>query len=122
MGNSASTQKSYAEKCRNILCNAVGPCAWNISAAAEAWNTRAGEIRQIPSEETIGEFANASGYIEVWRSWRDNMLAQGRTVPDIRMSKETLPKNDIELDRAIAHDVIADFCAWYWSHHIDNDF
>lgn len=38
---------------------------------------------------------------EVWESWRDGMLAQGRAVPTERMAWETLSEADRELDRWI---------------------
>ncbi len=61
-------------------------------------------------------FAKSDGYKEVWRSWRDNMLKQGRGVPQARMDIKTLPQEDIELDTAIAREVIQDFVEWAKSH------
>jgi hypothetical protein len=41
-----------------------------------------------------------AGYV-IWRSWRDNMLAQDREVAPERMAWETLPDRDKALDAAI---------------------
>lgn len=40
------------------------------------------------------------GYV-IWKAWRDGMLAQGREVAPERMSWDTLPDRDKELDAAI---------------------
>lgn len=79
-------------------------------------NAELANLKKNLSKETIRWFAERSGFIMVWESWRDNMLKQGRNVPEIRMNKETLPANDIELDTEIAFDVIDDFAFWALSH------
>lgn len=40
------------------------------------------------------------GYV-IWRAWRDGMLRQGREVAPERMSWETLPERDKQLDAEI---------------------
>jgi hypothetical protein len=52
----------------------------------------------------------------VWQAWRDNMIRQGRYVPEERMSWETLPEQDKELDESIYEDVINAYIALIWIH------
>lgn len=61
-------------------------------------------------------FALNNGAREVHRSWRDNMLHQGRAVSEERMNWETLSEYDKILDRQIAFDVIRDFVVWAEAH------
>ena len=69
-----------------------------------------------PTPDDINEYAHANGWAEVWRSWRDTILQQGRNVDNSYMKFETLPQRDRLLDTQIAYDVINDFLAWYYSH------
>ncbi len=66
-------------------------------------------------EKIIKEYAE-SGAFEVWRSWRDTMIAQGRPVKDELMALP-IPDRDMELDAQIARDVVEDFLAWVDAHH-----
>jgi hypothetical protein len=66
-------------------------------------------------EQIIKEYAR-SGAFEVWRSRRDNMLAQGRAVNE-KFMKLPIPEQDMVLDAAIAEDVVIDFLRWVESHH-----
>jgi len=74
----------------------------------------------IPSQnltvKTIREFAKTSGAMQVWRTWRDTMLKQGRQVKPEYMNWVILPQRDIELDAEIAFCVIDDFITWALSH------
>ena len=66
--------------------------------------------------EAVNEYAMHNGFAEVWRSWRDMMLKQGRRVDDAYMRLEALPARDILLDAQIAFDVVNDFLVWYAAH------
>jgi hypothetical protein len=66
--------------------------------------------------EIISEFCEFDGAIECHRSWRDNMLEQGRSVSKERMDWRTLSQQDKELDAKISYDIISDFLAWAESH------
>lgn len=68
------------------------------------------------TDSDLGEFAKANGAMEVHRSWRDRMLAQGRNVDDDKMTWEGLSVRDQILDEVIAFDVIRDFVIWYNAH------
>lgn len=68
------------------------------------------------SDEMIARFAHENGAQEVWRSWRDNMLEQGRGVSEKRMNWSTLSQQDKELDANISFDVIRDFVVWWTAH------
>jgi len=68
------------------------------------------------SGDDIRDYAIGNGYLEVWRSWRDNMLKQERGVASKFLVLETLPARDVELDVEIAFDVIRDFIIWYNAH------
>jgi hypothetical protein len=70
----------------------------------------------IVSDETIKEFAENNGGREVHRSWRDTMLAQGRSVAPARMAWDSLSAEDKILDRIIALEVISDFVQFVRSH------
>ena len=67
-------------------------------------------------KDRIIQFIELNGAREVHRSWRDNMLLQGRYVDNDRMDWDTLSTEDKELDRAIAHDIITDFMVWLEAH------
>ena len=56
------------------------------------------------------------GAFEVWRSWKDTMLKQGRAVAD-KFLELPIPKQDMELDRQIAEDVVTDFLVWVEGHY-----
>ena len=58
------------------------------------------------------EYALHNGWVEVHRSWRDNMLAHGREVAPERMDSRELSLDDVVLDQAIALDVVRDFLVW----------
>ncbi len=60
----------------------------------------------------LEEFCKLNGAREVHRSWRDNMLAQGRGVSPERMEWDTLPDIDKALDARISMDVIQDYLVW----------
>ncbi len=79
---------------------------------AEAQAGAAALRSALLGEEIRRSYADSCGYLEVWRSWRDTMLAQGRNVPAHRMAAETLPQEDIDLDKVIAYDVVNDFVTW----------
>ena len=64
----------------------------------------------------IMNYAKVNGSLEVFRSWRDKMLEQGREVPERRMNYETLSDNDKALDATIAFEVISDYLIWYENH------
>ena len=75
-----------------------------------------------PSNVEILFFARENGARELHRSWRDNMLEQGRQVPPGRMKWETLSEQDKELDFEIANDLYQDFYTWLKEHYPkDND-
>lgn len=71
------------------------------------------------SDDDLWDFSEANGAVEVHRSWRDNMRAQGRPVEEERMTWEGLPLRDKLLDKAVAHDVIQDFIIWYNTHVVE---
>lgn len=67
-------------------------------------------------KDEIIQFIETNSAREVHRSWRENMLLQGRSVDSDRMDWNTLSAEDRELDKAIAHDVITDFMVWLEAH------
>lgn len=69
----------------------------------------------MDKEKILAEYAEA-GWAEVWRSWKDNMLAQGRGVK-VELRSLPISNVDVELDKAIAKDVVADFLVWAEAHH-----
>ncbi len=62
-------------------------------------------------DETIRKFAEENGWREVFRSWNEHMLRQGRDIGN-RTDSERLSSQDRELDVEVAFDVIKDFCVW----------
>jgi hypothetical protein len=60
----------------------------------------------------VEQFAQEVGARQVWRIWRDQMLSQGRHVPEERMEWETLPEQDKRLDERIAISVVFAFLSW----------
>jgi hypothetical protein len=68
------------------------------------------------SDEYIAGFASLDGCRELHRSWRDNMLQQGRVVSETRMSWGTLSAEDKQLDQNIAYDVVRDFVTFLMGH------
>lgn len=69
-------------------------------------------IRAVTDDRLIRQYAERNGWIEVWRSWRDNMLSQGREVAQERMDFHTLSEQDVQLDKWLAEDVVQDFLIW----------
>lgn len=65
--------------------------------------------------QKIFEYAKTNGAAQVWKAWRDTMLAQGRDVTPKYM-EWPIPERDIELDATIAREVIADFLIWLEAH------
>lgn len=61
-------------------------------------------------------YAEKNGALQVWKSWRDTMLAQGRSVNE-KFMELPIPEQDMKLDAQIAKDVIDDFLTWAASHH-----
>lgn len=61
--------------------------------------------------EAIAKCAQSFGVV-VWRSWRNNMLKQGREVAEKRMRWDTLPQQDKDLDCQIYEDVARHFAKW----------
>lgn len=55
------------------------------------------------------------GWAQVWKSWRDKMLAQGREVRPELMDIP-IPPRDKELDATIASEVVDDFLTWASAH------
>lgn len=55
------------------------------------------------------------GWAQVWKSWRDAMLAQGREVRPELMDIP-IPPRDKELDATIASEVVDDFLTWASAH------
>jgi hypothetical protein len=94
-------------------CKFLGLTAENLASQLAALRE---ENKYHFTDGFINWFADHNGYLEVWRSWRDTMVEQGRNVPAIRMDMNTLPQNDIELDQTIAFDVIRDFVDYIQSH------
>ena len=68
------------------------------------------------SDEKIEWFASINGAMQVWKSWRDTMLEQGREIAPERIEWEHLLPRDRDLDAQIAFDVIIDFVNWALSH------
>lgn len=66
-------------------------------------------------EKVIDEYSQ-TGAFEVWRSWRDTMLAQGRDVAP-KFMELPIPEQDMKLDATIAADVVKDFLVWVETHH-----
>lgn len=66
--------------------------------------------------ELIRKFSKENGARQVWKSWRDTMLLQGRNVAPERMDWDGLAEIDKALDVQIAFDVILDFMVWFTSH------
>ncbi len=66
-------------------------------------------------EKFILEYAKINGALQVWKSWRDTMLKQGREVNEKFMDLP-IPERDMELDAQIAADVIDDFLVWVEAH------
>ncbi len=62
-------------------------------------------------KKIVAEYAKRNGALQVWKSWRDTMLAQGRDVDD-KFLRLPIPERDMELDAQIAADVIDDFLVW----------
>ncbi len=67
-------------------------------------------------DDFVKWFSSTNGAAEVWRSWKDNMLAQCRNVTQERLNWDTLPQIDKELDAKIAYDVISDFLFYIKTH------
>jgi len=65
--------------------------------------------------EVIANEYSKTGWAEVWRSWKDNMISQGRKV-NINLMDIPIPEQDVELDKLIAYDVVMDFMVWRESH------
>lgn len=65
-----------------------------IAAFASAWDQCVEAIVALSDSAEGGE--------EIWRLWRDGMVAQGRHVADERMNWETLTSDDQLLDQAIS--------------------
>lgn len=64
----------------------------------------------------VEEYAKESGAVQVWKTWRDTMLEQGREVSS-KFTRLPIPDPDMRLDARIAQDVIDDFLAWIDAHH-----
>ena len=73
-------------------------------------------LRGMLGDDAIVSFVNASGGREVHRSWRDNMLHQGRRVKPELMEWDKLPIYDQVLDRAISLDALRDYAVWVLEH------
>lgn len=61
------------------------------------------------------EYSKVNGAVQVWSSWREKMMSQGREVND-KFHSWPIPERDIELDAQIAADVIDDFLVWVKAH------
>ena len=79
----------------------------------EAENER---LTEMLGDDAIVSFVNANGGREVHRSWRDNMLRQGRRVRPELMEWDELPMYDRILDRAISLDALRDYAVWVLGH------
>ena len=81
-------------------------------------NKRIAELEAMTQWQPIEVIANEyskTGWAEVWRSWKDNMISQGRKV-NINLMDIPIPEQDVELDKLIAYDVVMDFMVWRESH------
>jgi hypothetical protein len=67
-------------------------------------------------DRIIGQFTALDGAMQLWKSWRDTMIKQGREVSKERMEWDTLSDDDKILDAQVAFDVITDFMSWYMTH------
>lgn len=83
---------------------------WGIAneVAALESGSRAFSNAAFSNKYVLG-YSSLLGATEVYRSWRDHMLAQGREIKTEQRQWETLPEQDKELDAQIAFDVIKDF-------------
>lgn len=66
-------------------------------------------------DEALRQYANECGYLEVFRSWRDHMLAGSKEVLDD--TNLSWLERDTALDRSIAYDVVRDFVTWVVAGH-----
>lgn len=63
------------------------------------------------NEKLVAEYANHTGAVVVWKSWKEVMLEQGRDVNE-KFMQWPIPARDIELDADIAFAVIGNFLEW----------
>ena len=76
----------------------------------------AGYRKENNMDELIHDYCKLNGAIQVWSTWRQKMISQGREVKD-KYRGWPIPDQDIELDSLIAYDVIDDFLTWIGAHY-----
>ena len=102
------------ENCHAALTTEEAEVILNEHASLKRENER---LTEMLGDDAIVSFVNTNGGREVHRSWRDNMLHQGRRVKPELMEWGELPIYDQVLDRAISLDVLRDYAVWTLGHH-----